>query len=63
MFTVYLLSHGGVLLSFQSPWRFAGCPPAARRDQEIASVIEEHGVESRIRNLLGSQHAPIGRDV
>src|ERR1041384_7185063 len=27
MLTVYLLPHGGLLLAFQIPWRFAGCPP------------------------------------
>ena len=27
MLIVYLLPHGGVMLSFQMPCRFAGCVP------------------------------------
>jgi hypothetical protein len=27
MLMVYLLSHGGLISSFQMPWRFAGCVP------------------------------------
>ena len=62
MLMVYLLCHGGFMLSFQMPCRLAGWPAGTRAtDQQVAAELEVERGELRVVSVGEMPDALVGR--